>query len=234
MLRTIFRLKPPNFLLLLNNFCSTTNETVITIPKRIKRGPTDILQALASTIKRDPTASHYKYHDDPYLIPMSNIGKRTFAMAQEAGRKAAHWVRQEHADLFQHQHADPPIKAFIPKIVYNENSEVNENDLLECIKDVQVNSAITVYKILEKNAVKLSDETLQSLLELLCFYNGDDGLPDEFIEERWFRQGSKGKERKRKTWKDGDVAENIFISIDKPRSETYCALIQGEICCCYF
>lgn len=66
-----------------NNFCTKPKEIVI--PKRIPRGPTDILQALASTVKIDPTAPHYKYHDDPYLIPMSNIGKRTFAMAQEAG-----------------------------------------------------------------------------------------------------------------------------------------------------
>lgn len=31
----------------------------------------------------------------------------------------------------------------------------------------------------------------------------------------------------RKTWKDGDVAENIFITIEKPTAATYCALIQG-------
>lgn len=82
---------------------SSTDEHPFEIPKQIRRGPTDILRALESTIKRDPTAAHYKYHDDPYLIPSSNAGKRTFALAQEAGRKAAHWIRQEHADLFQHK-----------------------------------------------------------------------------------------------------------------------------------
>lgn len=58
----------------------------IVIPKRIHRGPTDILYALSATVGNDPTAAHYKYHDDPFLIPMSNQGKRTFALAQEAGR----------------------------------------------------------------------------------------------------------------------------------------------------
>lgn len=77
-----FRLRTLN--LLGNNY--STSAKKINIPKRIPRGPTDILQALASTVKSDPTAAHYKYHDDPYLIPMSNIGKRTFAMAQEAGK----------------------------------------------------------------------------------------------------------------------------------------------------
>lgn len=71
-----------------NNFCTKPKEIVI--PKRIERSATDILQALASTVNRDPTAPHYKYHDDPYLIPASNIGKRTFAMAQEAGMQK--WI----------------------------------------------------------------------------------------------------------------------------------------------
>lgn len=83
---------------------STTSSVTadkIEIPKRIPRSSTDILNALAITVGHDPTAAHYKYHDDPFLIPMSNIGKRTFAMAQEAGRKAAKWIKQEHQDFFR-------------------------------------------------------------------------------------------------------------------------------------
>lgn len=49
---------------------------------------------------QDPTAAHYKYHDDPYLIPTSNTGKRTFAMAQESGRKAAQWIRENNRQWF--------------------------------------------------------------------------------------------------------------------------------------
>lgn len=65
------------------------------IPNRIERSSTDILNALSLTVGHDPTAAHYKYHDDPYLIPSSNVTKRTFAMSQEAGRKAAKWIRQQ-------------------------------------------------------------------------------------------------------------------------------------------
>lgn len=54
---------------------SIGNEEKIEIPKRIHRSPTDILRCLETTISRDPTAAHYKYHDDPYLIPMSNVGR---------------------------------------------------------------------------------------------------------------------------------------------------------------
>lgn len=65
------------------------------IPNRIERSHTDILNALSLTVGHDPTAAHYKYHDDPYMIPSSNVTKRTFAMSQEAGRKAAKWIRQQ-------------------------------------------------------------------------------------------------------------------------------------------
>lgn len=79
---------------------SETSEKIV-VPRRIERGPTDVLNALSSTVGFDPTAAHFKYHDDPYLIPTSNVGKKTFAMAQESGRKAALWIRQQNAKLFQ-------------------------------------------------------------------------------------------------------------------------------------
>ena len=47
---------------------------------------------------------------------------------------------------------------------------------------------------------EISRETLQSLLELLCFYNCEDSLNEKWIEERWFRSGHKKMENK-KTWK---------------------------------
>lgn len=71
---------------LIGRVMSTAAEEKIEIPKRIPRGPTDILKALESTITREPTAAHYKYHDDPYLLPMNNLAKRSYAMAQEAGK----------------------------------------------------------------------------------------------------------------------------------------------------
>lgn len=80
---------------------SSSGSEEIEIPNRIQRSPTDILRALSQTVGMDPTAAHYKYHDDPFLIPMSNVGKRTFAMAQESGRKSAKWIRQENSNLFQ-------------------------------------------------------------------------------------------------------------------------------------
>jgi pentatricopeptide repeat domain-containing protein 3 len=68
------------------------------------------MQALASTVKPDPTAPHYKYHDDPYLTPLSNVGKRSFALSKESGRKAAQWIRAQNSELFQHKVSYPPVQ----------------------------------------------------------------------------------------------------------------------------
>ncbi|XP_067012701.1 small ribosomal subunit protein mS39 [Anabrus simplex] len=199
----------------------------IVIPYRIERGPTDILRALAGTVQRDTTAAHYKYHDDPFLIPMSNTGKRTFALAKESGRKAANWIRNQHPELFQHQEADPPIKDFMPQAIYDENSDVAEETLRSLINSAAVSDAITVYQLLEKQEKPVSQDTRQQLLELLCFYNCEDSLPEEWIEERWFRQGTRGNTKRRKTWKDNGLAEAIFQSLEPKEPAAYCALIQG-------
>ena len=64
-------------------------------------------QALSSTVGRDLRASHFKFHDDPYLMPRSNPDKRQFALSQEAGRNAARWIRDHKPELFGHQTAQP-------------------------------------------------------------------------------------------------------------------------------
>ena len=48
--------------------------------------------------------------DDPYLIPISNLEKRSYALSKEAGRKAAMWIREQHSDFFQHKNAEPIIE----------------------------------------------------------------------------------------------------------------------------
>ncbi|KAL1491584.1 hypothetical protein ABEB36_012159 [Hypothenemus hampei] len=212
---------------ILSRLVSTSKEEKIEIPYRINRGPTDILRALESTITRDTTAAHYKYHDDPYLIPMNNLAKRSYAMAQEAGRKAAHWVRSENPELFNHKECDPPIEAFFPKLVYDENSEVTEMDLLHVIERNHVSDAALINNLLKTKGVEIAPETKQSLLELLCYNNSEEFLNEAFIEERWFRQSSSNREKQRKTWKDGSLAEEIFNSIENPNAETYSAIIQG-------
>lgn len=79
---------------------TTASEDRIVIPKKINRGPTDLLYTLSRTVSRDPTAKEYKYHDDPYLLPRSIYEKDSFALAQESGKRTAQWIRNEHRELF--------------------------------------------------------------------------------------------------------------------------------------
>ncbi|XP_017001140.2 small ribosomal subunit protein mS39 [Drosophila takahashii] len=202
-------------------------ESPIEIPNRIERSPTDLLQALAATVGRDHTAPHYKYHDDPFLIPMSNAAKRTYALSKESGRKAAKWIKEEHRDLFMHQEAQPAIEKFAPSMVYTEDSQVEESSLRQLIAQGELKDAVLVYDLLVKKGTTISADLKQSLLELVCFHNNQDPLPEEYIEERWFMQNNRRRERTGKTWKDGDLAEKLYSEIEPKTPQSYASLIRG-------
>ncbi|XP_075972245.1 small ribosomal subunit protein mS39 [Anticarsia gemmatalis] len=209
----------------------------ISPPPRISRGPTDLLQALAATVGTDPTAPHYKYHDDPYLIPLSNFRKRAYALSAEAGRKAAAWIRDEHADLFTTREWDPPTKmktpyfnadphipAFGPKPIYTDESKVTEEDLKYTIQNALLSDALKIYQLLGGSEGVSSDLKLQ-LLQLMCFYNEREPESMEWMEERWFSKNV--RDRQAATWKLGGLADNIFTSMEPKTPEAYCAIIQG-------
>ncbi|XP_076034430.1 small ribosomal subunit protein mS39 [Oratosquilla oratoria] len=200
----------------------------IVIPKRIHRGPTDILEALAATVSRETSLPHYKYNDDPYLMPTSNLDKRAFSLSKESGRKAARWVRDKHGDLFNHQPDDPVIEAFIPKVTFTEESTITEETLQDLINKCLVSDAVTVYEICQTKGIAINMQTKLALLEFLCYFNCKDPLDEDWVEERWYHQGVQGKERYRKTWKDNGLAETVFKEVvDHHPSEAFCALIQG-------
>ncbi|KAJ8725153.1 hypothetical protein PYW07_016111 [Mythimna separata] len=209
----------------------------ISPPPRKPRGPTDLLQALAATVGTDPTAAHYKYHDDPYLIPLSNFRKRSYALSAEAGRKAAAWIRDEHSNLFTTREWDPPtknktpyfnadprIEAFAPKPIYNDASKVTEQDLKYTIQNALIDDSITIFQLLGGTS-GVSEELKLQLLQLLCFYNEKEPESMEWLEERWFAANT--RDRQAATWRLGGLADQIFESMDPKTPEAYCAMIQG-------
>jgi pentatricopeptide repeat domain-containing protein 3 len=84
-----------------------------------------------------------------------------------------------------------------------------------------------VYSLLKKNNVEISNDLKQALMELLCFYNCEEPLEEDMIEERWFRQNQRLKERNRKTWKDNDTAEQLYYEIEPKTPQTYACIIRG-------
>ncbi|KAG8041208.1 hypothetical protein G9C98_002196 [Cotesia typhae] len=203
---------------------TATSPGTIKIPIYKERKPTDILRALEGTIKRDPTAPHYKYIDDPYLIPVSQSSKRSYALAKEAGRKAAMWVRQELSYLFDHRVMDPVIESFLPKIEYTSKDQVSEEVLKSVIKDGNPSDALTIYKLLEE---QVSVETKSDLLQLLCYYNNEEPLSEELMEHKWFKNDSKSH-----SWRPCSETDKLFAFLKdqggKIAADAYSAMICGN------
>ncbi|KAM0730873.1 Small ribosomal subunit protein mS39 [Formica fusca] len=203
---------------------SSSSSSDIYIPNRIERGPTDILKALESTISRDYTAPHYKFHDDPYLTPLSKAQIRNFALSKESGKKAAMWVRDEHRDLFQHKVADPEIKAFVPPPIYTEESKVTEETLLYEISNGHVSNSILIYNLLQG---ELTVPTKQALLELLCFYNHSEATNTELLESHWFQLSEK---RIKNTWISHPEIDILFKFLKEQEPTIAAAAYNAMIC----
>lgn len=200
----------------------------IVIPLKKKRSATAILQALSSTVKRDPNSPHYKYIDDPFLIPASALSKRTYALSKESGQKAARFVLENYSMYFNTNPAEPPIKDFMPpKVSYNYN-EPSESALLERIERRRVNDAVDVYKQIKQKRLDLSEETCLKFLELLCVYNAEDP-PKIMTQEEFFFRRELGLENKKpvKTWKDNGLAERVFDDLKTKTPQSYEHLIRG-------
>lgn len=107
------------------------------------------------------------------------------------------------------------------------DSQVEISDLATSIQHSHVSDAILVYSLLKKNNVEIPNDLKQAFLELLCFYNCEEPLEEDMIEERWFRQNQRLKERHRKTWKDNDTAEQLYFEIEPKTPQTYACIIRG-------
>lgn len=181
--------------------CSSTPDIVI--PARVERGPTDILEALASTVGKDYTAPHYRYQDDPWLIPYKTIAKREYSLSKESGKKAAQYILNQHPDLFVHNRivAEPPITAFQPRATYNRDNVTME--LLEnLIQSFQVQDSIEVFTLLKGKGKEIPAEVKQSLLELVAF-NNENEAQEEGSETR-------GMLNDKQAWKTDGFVEQLY------------------------
>lgn len=200
----------------------------IMIPRKKKRDSLSVLRALASTVKRDPNAPHYKYMDDPFLIPTTALGKRSSALSKESGRKAARYILENYAQWFNENPAEPSVEAFMPPQVAYTHTEPSEAALIERIEKCRVNDAIDVYKKIKQGQVELSEAACRQFLELLCVYNSQDPPVTMMPEEFYFRRDL-GHETRRpnKTWKDDGMAERVFDELKEKTVEDKLNLIRG-------
>lgn len=203
-------------------------KTVLRIPKRIERGPTDILKALASTIKHIPNKPEQSFQDDPYLIPARPADRRLFMLAKLNGQKTAKFILNKNPELFFRDDAEPKVDAFLPREEFNSEMEFAEEDIKWCIENNDAVNGVIAYNSLVEKSVKLSDETLLSFLELLCYTNEENLLDLIDLERTRFLPNSE-ETLVKQTWKNSGLASKIFnqIKTDLNPPRVYSAMIAG-------
>ncbi|XP_044518995.1 pentatricopeptide repeat domain-containing protein 3, mitochondrial [Gracilinanus agilis] len=215
----------------------------VVIPKRKIWDNVAVLQALASTLQRDPTAAHYTFQDDPFLTPVSSSEARMFLLARDSGKNAARYVINTYPKFFEKDIAEPHIPCLMPEYVEPQLEDRSEAALQERIRLRRVRASVDMFDHLLQEGTSVSLETTNSLLDLLCYY-GDQEPPredqphqideSEELEEAQEKLTKKGWRRKAVaqsgiTWRTNNNAERIFNLMPEKNAHSYCTMIRGMV-----
>lgn len=208
----------------------------IVIPKKKTWSKEAVLQALASTVNRDPTASDYRFQDDPYLTPKTSLEFKLFSLSQESGRNAAKYFINKYPNYFQKDYAHPHIPCLMPETLEAQIEEASEAALAERVQLRKVKAAVDLYDQLLQAGTPVSLDLTNELLELICFYGDRDPAQENVLEQRTDEtedvqdepQAKKGRGEKA-SWKENNNAERIFALLSDPDTRSYSALIRGMV-----
>nr|XP_048278590.1 pentatricopeptide repeat domain-containing protein 3, mitochondrial isoform X2 [Myodes glareolus] len=202
-----------------------------------QRDKVAVLQALATTVNRDPTAVPYVYQDDPYLIPTSTVESRSFLLAKKSGENAAKFIINSHPKYFQKDVAEPHIPCLMPESFEPQIEDVSEAALKERIRLRKVKASVDLFDQLLQAGTTVSLETTNSLLDLLCYY-GDQEPPADYpfqqtehtenLEEAT-EESNQTSKMKTIPWKTQNNAERIFALMPEKNAHSYCTMIRGMV-----
>ncbi|NWY50633.1 PTCD3 protein, partial [Chionis minor] len=203
-----------------------------------------VLQTLASTVKRDPTAAHYMFQDDPFLMPRNAANSRLFSLSKESGRNAAKYIIEHFPQYFDKNFAEPNIPCLMPEILTPQIEGLSEEALKERIHLRRVKDSVDLFDQLVQGGTSVSLETTNSLLDLLCFYGDGESTVEkeeeqkEDLEEpevnaseqkapkRQFQRGSQSSDSR---WRENNNAERIFKIMPERNAHSYCTMIRGMV-----
>ncbi|XP_024284681.1 pentatricopeptide repeat domain-containing protein 3, mitochondrial [Oncorhynchus tshawytscha] len=222
---------------------STERESAeaIVIPKKKTWSKWAVLQALASTVNRDPTAPHYMFQDDPYLTPRTSAEFKLYSLSQESGRMAANHIVNKNPKFFQKDFAEPHIPCLMPETMELCIEEVSEAALLERIMLRKVKAAVDMYDQLLQTGTTVSPDASNDLLDLICLYGDRDPVQDDKPEAEDVAQEVQEEGRRRKgrlrrasdlvriVWRENNNAERIFNLLPERDTRAYSALIRGMV-----
>ncbi|XP_042274042.1 pentatricopeptide repeat domain-containing protein 3, mitochondrial [Thunnus maccoyii] len=216
-----------------------STETIV-IPRKKTWSKEAVLEALASTVSRDPTAYPYQFQDDPYLSPRTSAEFKLYSLSQESGRSAAKYFVNNNPRFFTKDFAEPHIPCLMPDTVSLLLEEVSEEALKERISLRKVTAAVDMYDQLLQAGTAVSMETSHDLLDLICLYCDRDPVQEgEPQTEDTEESGEEVKRRRgrvrratdflKSTWKENNNAERIFSLLPERDTRCYSALIRGMV-----
>ncbi|XP_044062196.1 pentatricopeptide repeat domain-containing protein 3, mitochondrial [Siniperca chuatsi] len=216
-----------------------STETVV-IPRKKTWSKEAVLEALASTVSRDPTAYPYQFQDDPYLSPRTSAEFKLYSLSQESGRAAAKYFVNSNPKFFTKDFAEPHIPCLMPETVSLRLEEVSEEALKERINLRKVTAAVDMYDQLLQAGTAVSMETTHELLDLICLYCDRDPVQEGGPQtEDTEGSGEEAKRRKgrlrrasdvlKSTWRENNNAERIFNLLPERDTQCYSALIRGMV-----
>uniref|UniRef100_A0A3B4CRJ2 Small ribosomal subunit protein mS39 n=1 Tax=Pygocentrus nattereri TaxID=42514 RepID=A0A3B4CRJ2_PYGNA len=189
----------------------------IVIPRKKTWYGIAVLQALASTVNRDPTASHYVFQDDSYLTPRTSAEFKLYSLAQESGRTAAKYFINTYPKYFQKDFANPHIPCLMPETLELQVNEVSEAALIERIQLRKVKAAVDMYDQLLQAGTPVSLDLTNDLLDLISLYGDCDpargDAPDKSLKPN----------------RENNNAERIFNMMPERNRRSYGALIRGMV-----
>uniref|UniRef100_A0A8C9VXI5 Small ribosomal subunit protein mS39 n=1 Tax=Scleropages formosus TaxID=113540 RepID=A0A8C9VXI5_SCLFO len=188
---------------------------------------------------QDPTASHYRFQDDPYLTPRTASEFKLFSLSQESGRNAAKYIINTYPNFFLKDYAEPHIPCLMPESLQPKVTEVCEAGLRELIHLRKVRSAVDMYDRLLQAGTVVSLELTNNLLDLICFYGDQDPVQGDQAEPEKTAEGDPAPRRKEgrfrksdslhRTWRKDNNAERIFHLMPERNERSYGALIRGMV-----
>nr|XP_019937175.1 PREDICTED: pentatricopeptide repeat domain-containing protein 3, mitochondrial isoform X2 [Paralichthys olivaceus] len=215
-----------------------STETIV-IPRKKTWSKEAVLEALASTVSRDPTAYKYQFQDDPYLSPRTSTEFKLYSLSQESGRSAAKYFVNTNPKFFTKDFAEPHIPCLMPETVSLRLEEVSEEALKERISLRKVSAAVDMYDQLLQAGTAVSMETTHELLDLICIYCDRDPVQEGAPETEDTEGGEELKKRRvrirqtldslKSTWKENNNAERIFNMLPERDLRCYSALIRGMV-----
>uniref|UniRef100_UPI00398ED579 small ribosomal subunit protein mS39 isoform X2 n=1 Tax=Pristiophorus japonicus TaxID=55135 RepID=UPI00398ED579 len=216
----------------------------IVVPRKKTWDKLAVLQALAATVNRDHTAVHYRFQDDPYLIPRTSPEFRLYSLSHESGRNSAKYIVNTYPNLFQKDFAEPSIPCLMPEQLEPLINDVSEAALKEHIQLRKVKASVDLYDQLAQAGTPVSLETTNTLLNLLCVYGDKEPPREDQLEPREavdqdevtgdLQKRRKGRLRKASdllsvTWRENNNAERIFNLMPERNAHSLCTMIRGMI-----